>query len=71
MRSRWAQENVFKYLKEEFGLDSLPQRGLLPVEPHTRVVNPAWRLIRKALDKWSGDDLVDGGDCVIGRGVFD
>ena len=51
MRSRWAQENVFKYLKEEFGLDSLPQRGLLPVEPHTRVVNPAWRLIRKALDK--------------------
>ena len=51
MRSRWAQENVFKYLKEEFGLDALPQRGLLPVEPHTRVVNPAWRLIRKALDK--------------------
>ena len=21
--------------------------------------------------KWSGDDLVDGGDCVIGRVVFD
>ena len=20
---------------------------------------------------WSGDDLVDGGDCVIGRVVFD
>ena len=20
---------------------------------------------------WSGDDLVDGGDCVIGRGVLD
>ena len=32
-------------------MDTLPQRGLEPVEPGTRVVNPVWRAVRKEL--WS------------------
>ncbi len=34
---------------------------------------PVARFIPQAAVRWywSGDDLVDGGDCVIGRVVFD
>ena len=39
---------------------ALPVRGQDVLRPHLRV--------RRL---WSGDDLVDGGDCVIGRVVFD
>ncbi len=35
-------------------------------ETHLRV----WSQQRQQKD-WSGDDFVDSGDCVIGRGVFD
>ena len=28
MFSRWSQENFFKYLREQFNLDSLPTHGL-------------------------------------------
>ena len=51
LRSRWAQENVFKTLRQEFGLDSLPQHAAQEVEPATLVVNPAMRVIEKALKK--------------------
>ena len=51
LRSRWAQENVFKTLRQEFGLDSLPQHAVQEVEPATLVVNPAMRVIEKALKK--------------------
>ena len=49
LRSRWNQENFFKYMRSEFGLDSLPEHALVEVEPDTWVVNPAWRQIDKAL----------------------
>ena len=51
LRSRWAQENVFKTLRQEFGLDSLPQHAVQEVQPATLVVNPAMRVIEKALKK--------------------
>ena len=41
--SRWAQENFFKYMREEFNLDSLPAHGLAEQDPEARCVNPAWR----------------------------
>ncbi len=41
--SRWSQENFFKYMREEFQLDSLPVQGLAAQDPQARVVNPAWR----------------------------
>ena len=49
LRSRWNQENFFKYMRSEFGLDSLPEHALVEVEPDTWVVNQAWRQIDKAL----------------------
>ena len=51
LRSRWAQENAFKTLRQEFGLDSLPQHAVQEVEPATLVVNPAMHVIEKALKK--------------------
>ena len=49
LRSRWSQENNFKWLCQEFGLDSLPQHATEAVEPATVIANPAMRLIDKAL----------------------
>jgi len=51
LRSRWTQENFFKYMRSEFGLDSLPEHGLVEVDADAWVVNPAWRAIEKALKK--------------------
>ena len=49
LRSRWTQENFFKYLRAEFGLDTLPEHALVEVEADAWVVNPACRTIGKAL----------------------
>ena len=51
LRSRWTQENYFKYMRAEFGLDSLSEHALVEVEDDTWVVNPAWRLLDKELKK--------------------
>ena len=47
MFSRWSQENFFKYLREQFNLDSLPSHDLAPLDPDAQVVNP----VRRALEK--------------------
>ena len=47
MFSRWSQENLFKYLREQFNLDSLPTHDLAPLDPDAQVVNP----VRRALEK--------------------
>ena len=49
LRSRWTQENYFKYQRAEFGLDTLPEHALVDVDDEAWVVNPAWRQIDKAL----------------------
>ena len=49
VRSRWTQENFFKYMRAEFGLDSLPEHALVDVDEQAWVINPAWRAIDKAL----------------------
>ena len=46
MFSRWSQENFFKYLREQFNLDSLPTHDLDPIDPDAQVVNP----VRRALE---------------------
>ena len=51
LRSRWVQENYFKYMREEFGLDTLPEHALEEVDADAWVVNPAWRASEKALKK--------------------
>ena len=47
MFSRWSQENFFKYMREQFNLDSLPTHDLEPLDPDAQVVNP----VRRALEK--------------------
>ena len=56
LRSRWSQENNFKWLRQEFGLDSLPQHATEEVEPATVIANPAMRLIDKALESDKATD---------------
>lgn len=51
LRSRWTQENCFKYLRNEFGLDTLAEHALVDVEAATQIVNPAWRMLDKELTK--------------------
>ena len=50
MFSRWSQENFFKYMREQFNLDSLPTHDLEPLDPDAQVVNP----VRRALEKTIG-----------------
>ncbi len=49
--SRWAQENFFKYMREEFGLDALAVHGLAEQDPEARVVNPAWRELDRRINR--------------------
>lgn len=41
----WLQENFFKYMREEFNLDSLPVHELASPDPGAAIVNPEWRRI--------------------------
>lgn len=47
MFERWRQENFFKYMREEFLVDTLTDYGVEPDDPHRLVSNPA----RKAADQ--------------------
>lgn len=47
MFERWRQENFFKYMKEEFALDALPEYGAELADPDRMVPNPR----RKEVDK--------------------
>ena len=51
LRSRWTQENFFKYMRAEFGLDSLPEHGLVAVDAEAWVINPDWRALDKELKR--------------------
>lgn len=54
MFSRWSQENYFKYMREQFNLDSLTAHMLEDLPPDTMVVNPRRREKQKLLKKWRG-----------------
>ena len=43
------RRTIFKYMRAEFGLDSLPEHALEEVDGEAWIVNPAWRRIDKAL----------------------
>ena len=49
--SRWAQENFFKYMRDEFSLDALPVHGLAEQDPQARVVNPARRRLDRRINR--------------------
>ena len=41
--ARWCQENFFRYMREQYGLDRLVEYGTEMVPDITTVVNPQWR----------------------------
>jgi len=43
MFARWCQENFFRYMREQYGLDRLVEYGTELVPDMTSVVNPQWR----------------------------
>jgi hypothetical protein len=43
MFARWCQENFFRYMREQYGLDRLVEYGTEMVPDITTVVNPQWR----------------------------
>jgi hypothetical protein len=49
MFSRWCQENFFGYMMQHYDLDGLVQYGSEEIPGTTQVVNPARRLLQKAV----------------------
>ena len=47
MFARWCQENFFKYMLENFGLDMLISYFRKTIPDTTQLVNPAWRRLDK------------------------
>jgi transposase-like protein len=54
MFSRWCQENFFGYMMEHYDLDGLVQYGSEEIPGTTQVVNPAWRVLDKAVRQMLG-----------------
>jgi len=48
---RWNQENYFKYMREEYGLDHLVSRGVEPADTERLVPNPQKKALRKEREK--------------------
>jgi len=44
MFSRWTQENFFRYMRMQYGLDCLADYSTTRLTDTTKVVNPAWRI---------------------------
>ena len=49
MFQRWSQENFFKYMMENFGIDRLVEYETRPISDTARVVNPEHRAIEKEI----------------------
>lgn len=49
MFGRWSQENFLKYMREHYALDRLVSYQVAPMDETTRVVNPAWRKLDRAV----------------------
>jgi hypothetical protein len=55
MFERWRQENFFKYLREEYLIDSLVDYQVEPDDPQRSVPNPARQAVDKELRKTRAD----------------
>jgi hypothetical protein len=51
MFQRWSQENFFKYMMENFGIDRLIEYETQSISETSRVVNPEYRAIEKEIRK--------------------
>lgn len=48
---RWNQENYFKYMREEYGLDHLVSRNVEPADTERLVPNPQKKILKKEREK--------------------
>ena len=51
MFARWAQENFFKYMRANYGIDRLAEHGVGPVPDTVSVVNPERRKLDSSIRK--------------------
>lgn len=51
LAARWTQENFFKYMQQQFGLDALVQYGTEAIPATVTVLNPAWRELNREVRK--------------------
>ena len=51
MFQRWSQENFFKYMMENFGIDRLIEYETRPISDTAQVVNPEYRAVEKEIRK--------------------
>ena len=51
MFARWSQENFFKYMRANYGLDRLAEHGVGPVPDTVSVVNPERRKLDSSIRK--------------------
>jgi hypothetical protein len=56
MFERWRQENFFKYMRDEFAIDSLAEHAVEPDDPTRTVPNPARRALDKELKSARADE---------------
>ncbi len=54
MFGRWGQENFFKYMLENFGLDHLSTYELASIPDTTPIINPAYRKLDSSIRKNNG-----------------
>src|SRR5207253_4869958 len=52
--ARWCQENFFRYMREQYGLDRLVEYGTELVPDITEVVNPQWRRLDSQIRSKTG-----------------
>jgi hypothetical protein len=51
MFSRWSQENFFKYMVQDYGLDRVSEYGVEEVDPEKQVVNPSYKTLSYRIKK--------------------
>lgn len=49
MFARWSQENFFKYMRENFGIDKLIEYGMEAIDDTQMVVNPQYSKLEKEI----------------------
>src|SRR3989442_9152210 len=54
MFARWCQENFFRYMREQYGLDRLVEYGTEMIPDITTGVNPQWRRLDSQIRSKTG-----------------
>lgn len=54
MLSRWSHENYFRLMKQDFGLDRMPEYVVEPLDPETAVPNPERRGLERLINDLDG-----------------